>query len=397
MNDNELIFDDQLNIESEEESSEEDYSEDFQIDEYELTSSPNDFNIMTINSFIESGAIIIPGFQRNFVWDIKRASKLIESIILGLPVPQIFLYEEAKNKFLVMDGQQRLMTIFYFIKQKFPKRERRTELREIFSKNGNIPDEILFDEEYFTTFKLSLSKTKERHKNKFNGLTYKTLGEYRTQFELRPIRNVIVKQNVPKDDNSSVFEIFNRLNSGGINLTPQEIRGSLYHSKFYDLLYKLNLEPVWRKLLRTEAPDLHMRDVELLLRGFAMMIDGDNYFSSLAKFLNDFSNKMKKITPDKIIFYESYFKSFLEHCSELPEETFINKKTKRFNTFLFEAILFATSIDKINNNQLYSGKIDLSKIKLMESDSEFNEFSIAGTTNKSSVVKRLEIAKKYFI
>lgn len=378
---------------------EEDASEDFQIDEYDLTSSPNDFNIMTINSFIESGAIVIPGFQRNFVWDIKRASKLIESIILGLPVPQIFLYEETKNKFLVMDGQQRLMTIFYFIKQRFPKREKRADLREIFSKYGNIPDDILYNDEYFTGFKLSLSKTKDRHKNKFNGLTYKTLGEYRTQFELRPIRNVIVKQNVPKDDNSSVFEIFNRLNSGGINLTPQEIRGSLYHSMFYDLLYRLNLEPIWRRLLKMDAPDLHMRDIELLLRGFAfaMMLDGNNYYSSLAKFLNDFSNRMKKITHDKITFYELYFKSFLEYCSDLPADTFINKKTKRFNTFLFEAILFATSIDKITVDKLYTDKIDLSKIKLMESDSEFNEYSVAGTTNKASVLKRLEIAKKYFV
>ena len=71
---------------------EEELEESFDIDEYDLTSTPNDFNILTINSFIESGSIKIPGFQRNYVWDIKRASKLIESLILGLPIPQIFLY-----------------------------------------------------------------------------------------------------------------------------------------------------------------------------------------------------------------------------------------------------------------------------------------------------------------
>ena len=105
--------------------------EDFQdeeenyVAEYDITVSPNDFNINTIFDFIDSGVVNIPGFQRNYVWDIKRASKLIESLLIGLPIPQIFLYEEKKNKFLVIDGQQRLMTIYYFKKRRFPKAEKR--------------------------------------------------------------------------------------------------------------------------------------------------------------------------------------------------------------------------------------------------------------------------------
>src|SRR5205085_6959204 len=116
--------------------------DDFQIDEYDLTATPNDFNVITIHNFIDSGAVKIPGFQRNYVWDIKRASKLIESLILGLPVPQVFLYEESRNSFLVIDGQQRLMTIYYFIKRRFPKRDRRVELRKIYNESRQVPDEI---------------------------------------------------------------------------------------------------------------------------------------------------------------------------------------------------------------------------------------------------------------
>ena len=63
--------------------------DDIQVDEFDITAAPNDFNVLTINSFLESGAVRIPGFQRNYVWDIGRASKLIESLILGLPVPQV--------------------------------------------------------------------------------------------------------------------------------------------------------------------------------------------------------------------------------------------------------------------------------------------------------------------
>src|SRR3954454_4984522 len=68
-----------------------------QISEYDITASPNDFNIGTIYHFIESGSLKIPAFQRNYVWDIKRASKLVESILIGLSIPQIFLYEKARN------------------------------------------------------------------------------------------------------------------------------------------------------------------------------------------------------------------------------------------------------------------------------------------------------------
>src|SRR5687767_7156767 len=86
-----------------------DYAEDvddIEVEEYDITAAPNDFNVLTIFSFLESGAVRVPGFQRNYVWDISRASKLIESLILGLPVPQVFLYEVERNSFLVIDGQQ---------------------------------------------------------------------------------------------------------------------------------------------------------------------------------------------------------------------------------------------------------------------------------------------------
>ena len=189
-----------------------------QVEEYDITVSPNDFNVMTLHSFVESGSVSIPGFQRNFVWDLRRASKLIESLILGLPVPQLFLYEQDRNKFLVIDGQQRLMSIYYFIKKRFPKKEKRAELRLIFEEKGNIPEDVLHDDKYFQNFNLSLSESLPNHANRFKGLNYATLDEYKTQFDLRPIRNIVVKQNGPPRDGSAIYEIFNRLNSGGVTL-----------------------------------------------------------------------------------------------------------------------------------------------------------------------------------
>jgi hypothetical protein len=178
--------------------------EDIQVREYDITATPNDFNVATLFNFIESGAVSIPGFQRNFVWDIKRSSKLIESLILGLPVPQLFLYEQDRNKFLVIDGQQRLMSIYYFIKQRYPRKDKRGELRTIFEKHGRIPDEILHDDANFSNFRLQLPGRLPDQPNPYSRKSYSTLGDGKFQLDLRPIRNVVVRQNSPENDDSSV-------------------------------------------------------------------------------------------------------------------------------------------------------------------------------------------------
>lgn len=371
-----------------------DEEEEFQIDEYDLTATPNDFNVLTINNFIESGAVKIPGFQRNYVWDAVRASKLIESLIIGLPVPQIFLYEEARNKFLVIDGQQRLMSIYYFIKQRFPRKERRVELRTIFDRNGGIPDNILHDDSYFSSFKLSLPENLPNHPNKFKGLNYSTLSDYKTQFDLRPIRNVIVKPNKSNGDglDDSMFEIFNRLNSGGINLTPQEIRSSLYHSKFYEMLSRLNTLPEWRRILQMLELDLQMKDVEILLRSFAMLVDGQNYKPSLTKFLNQFSRKCHSHSDDQNEYLETLFASFLDACKALPDDTFINKGNRRFNIALLEAV-FTSACRRVFASRLpLAGTLDAAKIVALENDPEFITASLEGTTATANVKKRLERA-----
>ncbi|MEA5623963.1 DUF262 domain-containing protein [Nostoc sp. UHCC 0251] len=370
-----------------------DEEDDFQIDEYDLTSTPNDFNVITIYNFMESGAVKIPGFQRNYVWDINRASKLIESIILGLPIPQIFLYEEARNKFLIIDGQQRLMSIYYFIKGRFPLKEKRVELRRIFEKDGSIPDKILSNENYFSKFDLSLTQKLPEQPNKFKGLNYHTLGDYKTQFELRPIRNVIVKQNFPKDDSSSIYEIFNRLNSGGVNLYPQEIRASLYHSPFYEMLNRLNMEEGWRKLLQMNEPDIHMKDVELLLRGFAMLIDGEDYAPSLPKFLNNFSRRSRKNTQEQNDYLENLFKSFLRQFESLLEDPFIGKRNKRFHIALFEAVFASVCKPIFLQHEFLDSPVDISKIKQIEIDGQFIKASSEGTTKKTNVEIRLKRAK----
>jgi hypothetical protein len=173
----------------------------------------------------------------------------------------------------------------------------------------------------------------------------------------------------------------------------QEIRSSLYHSKFYDVLYKLNLEVGWRRLLKLEDPDLHMRDIEILLRGFSMMTNGNNYNPSLAKFLNSYSAIAKKYNIETLDYLEKVFPKILELCTQLPDDTFINKKTKRFNTFLFEGLMYAIGQKHFDARTFPTDFIKYEDIITLETDNEFTSASIQGTTNKDSVEKRLSRAK----
>ncbi|MDZ5843022.1 DUF262 domain-containing protein [Stenotrophomonas maltophilia] len=366
---------------------------DGRIDEYEISSSPNDFNVATIFSFIKSGAVKIPGFQRHFVWDIKRASKLIESLILGLPVPQIFLYEDARNSFLVIDGQQRLMSIYYFMLQRFPRQDRRAELRAIFDKySGDIPLHIIDDDEYFVSFKLKLPEQLPGNPSRFNGLNYSTLGDYKVAFDLRTVRNIIVKQATSTGNDSAVFEIFNRLNSGGVNLTPQEIRASMYHSDFYAVLQRMNSKPGWRQLVGREDLDLHMKDVEILLRAFALLVDADSYAPSMTKFLNLFSKKSKGNTPEHNLYLERIFDEFLVATSRLPSKVFFTPANNRFNISLFESVFYAACKPVFDKRAMQVPEVSITCLNKLRSDPGFISASSEGTSKSDNVYRRLSLA-----
>ncbi|ABW14885.1 protein of unknown function DUF262 [Parafrankia sp. EAN1pec] len=372
--------------------SEEGLDEDGQIDEYDLTSTPNDFNVLTIQSFIESGSVKIPGFQRNYVWDLKRASKLIESIVIGLPVPQVFLYEEGRNSFLVIDGQQRLMTIYYFVRQRFPRKEKRAQIRKVFNEHGRVPDEVLYDEELFENFNLRLPEVSPGKPNKFSGLNYARLGDYQTQFNLRTIRNVIIKQVSPDNDNSSIYEIFNRLNTGGINLTPQEIRASLYHSKFYDMLFRVNMNPVWRNIVGPGEPDLHVRDLEVLLRAVAMWEQGGNYTPSMVRFLNNYSNRAKSYSPSEVEQVEETLTWFFDLARNIPRSAFTSRANNKFSTPLFESVFAAVCNRKSPRKDV---SLEASTVEAIKNDPDFLRYTTQRTTDTSNVKGRLSVAMKY--
>lgn len=231
---------------------------------YSITSYGADYPVDGLVKRLEKGDIVVPlfrlepepgqstvGFQREFVWTKPQADHFIESLLLGLPVPGIFLVKESNGKHLVLDGQQRLRTL------------------------ENFYGGIFQGKEYML----------ENVQEKWRGLTYKTLpADDRRRLDDSIIHATIVRQDEPTEDQSSIYLIFERLNSGGTFLQPQEIRVALYHGQFASLLSKLNNNKYWRALYGKKSARL--KDLELILRFFSLYFYANLYSRPMKDFLN---------------------------------------------------------------------------------------------------------------
>jgi uncharacterized protein DUF262 len=230
---------------------------------YAITSYGADYPVDGLVRRVLAGDIVVPKFQRGYVWSLKEASRFVESLLLGLPVPSIFLSKEKDSQqLLVIDGQQRLLTLRYFYEGIWPLTRKEFSLKGVTSK---------FERE---TYK-SLSQDDKRRLND------------------SIIHAIVIRQEQPSDDDSSIYHIFERLNTSGVSLTPQEIRAAIYHGPFSDLLKELNLVHPWREIY---GPiNKIMRDQELILRFLALFFNANEYSRPMKGFLNSFMGKHRNL------------------------------------------------------------------------------------------------------
>ncbi|MEL4356510.1 MULTISPECIES: DUF262 domain-containing protein [unclassified Luteococcus] len=363
------------------------------VDEYDIVSSPNDWNCLTITSFIDSGAVKIPNFQRNYVWDQKRASKLIESLLLGLPIPQVFLYEEARNSFLVIDGQQRLLTLYFYMKGRFPKTSSRAAVRHLLQGGQGIDQAKLADDDLFEDFKLKLPSRTDGSRNKFHGKKYLGLEDYKSTLDLRTIRNIVVKQTTPEGD-AAMFEIFNRLNSQGVNLTPQEIRASLFHSKLMQSVIGMNEDHGWRTVLGLKTPDPRMKDTEVLLRSLALARDLNSYSGTMANFINRFAGSAKRYSDAQADDAIADLRSFIGAVAAVghPEAPEAFRRGGKFSGILFESVFAAW----VQLGKQADGEQVVQVAKQVREHNTFADSLQEGSTKSVNVKKRINLAKAYF-
>jgi len=240
---------------------------------YEITNYPSDMPLAEYRRKKENDALIIPNFQRKYVWSKRDASKLVESFLLGLPVPGVFLYKRrSDNKFLVVDGQQRILSALYFMEGLFKER----------------------------TFRL------ENVRSRWDGKTFKELDEAdRRHLEDSILRATIIQQLDPEDD-TSIYHIFERLNTGGKNLNPMEVRRCVYASPFAEKLEELNKDVNWRLLIGSTKEDIRYRDVEWILRAFAFCCRQAEYEKPMKKFLTDFMKDNHKNSAESQLAVERF-------------------------------------------------------------------------------------------
>ena len=148
----------------------------------------------------------------------------------------------------IIDGQQRLLSIYFFVKGRFPKSvDSRFMIRSGINEGAQLVT-MLSDNNIFQDFVLKLSDNRDKP-SRYDGKKFATLDrDTQIKFRLRRyLRTVVVRQNKPDDNNSSMFEIFNRLNTGGTPLNHQEIRASLYYCDFYKMLVQVNSNKIGDK------------------------------------------------------------------------------------------------------------------------------------------------------
>lgn len=176
-------------------------------------------------------------------------------------------------------------------------------------------------------------------------------------------------------------------------LKPQEIRMSIYYSPFYEkLVSELNKHIVWRKFLGKKNPDLHMSEIEVLVRAFAMLDMSNEYKSPLRNFLNEFSKRAMDFDENEIKRHSKIFFDFWSSCEDLPAEAFRNDKNK-FVISLFEAV-YVTICEKIKCEGLNGRKISCESLAKLKNDSVFYEASQGNTASITSVKNRLQRARE---
>lgn len=221
-------------------------------DDRPVTSQSSDWTISALRDKLERGQLDLqPKFQREYVWSLKPElpSRLIESLLLEIPIPPIYFGKVGEGRLEMIDGQQRLTTLVNFVSNKFPLRK----LHRMASLNHKF-------------FK-DLSK------------------EQQEKILDTPIRSIVIDA---ASNTELRYEVFERLNRGSMNLNEQELRNCVYRGPFNDLLAELEDDLYWRKAKGGDLPEGRFKEREMILRFFAFANRLSNYTGSLKRFLNEY-------------------------------------------------------------------------------------------------------------
>lgn len=323
-----------------------------------------DYTVSTLFSLMMDRKIKIPDFQRGYVWNRSQASRLIESLIIQCPIPVVYLSQEPNGDLIVIDGQQRLSSIKYF-----------------------LSDAIALQ-----------------------GLTtYPELNDYEaSQIDPRildHIKNRTIRCiTILKDTHPQIkYDVFERLNTGSVKLNAHELRNGLNQGPLMLRVNALSGEKDFKSVTSTKK-DSRMKAAELVLRFFAFKANRQNYEKPLSSFLDNFANLNRSAPLDKIEKLETDFTQAKKLCllyfgSDAykmynPEQ----KKFGGFNSAIYDSQMLG--ISECKNQAVLSGKADAAAVKAafiqLFNDSQYIGSVQRATSDETAVSRRIDKAISAF-
>ncbi|MBT9776657.1 DUF262 domain-containing protein [Clostridium sp. MCC353] len=318
-----------------------------------------------MNMYEEGELIISPEFQRAFRWEKSTQTRFIESLVLGIPIPPIFVAETKKNVWELVDGLQRLSTVLSFFGKLKDK-----------EKNNLILEEasILTELRGFTIDSLPLN--------------YKLL-----------LKRAVCRVEVIRYDSEfdMRYELFNRLNTGGVLLSEQEIRNCIfrpYDNKFNNFIQELSKKEYFTNIIKIRKEDeQRMYAQELVLRFFTLKNFGTTFDKNIQKHMD---NYMLKVSKGEINFrYKEEERIFEQTCNILYglEDNIFKLSTLNFSTSMYDALMIniALNIEKVNK---YTADELLDRINSLKKDKGFRKNTNAASSSKYRINSKIEIADK---
>jgi hypothetical protein len=349
-----------------------------------------------INLYKNDELIIRPEYQRLFRWSEVQKTALIESILLSIPIPPIFVAEDQNGVWELVDGLQRVSTFISFFGElkgsgwKIDHQEEGINLEEEEIEEENIEG----TEEGKTINKWTLQE----------GGLVKSLEGFNvdslpTNLKINLKRAVCRVEILRGESSTSMkYELFKRLNSGGSKLTPQEIRNAIYRGvdpRFNELLLKISQSDVFVSLTQLSRGKLNeLYDQELVLRFFAFYRNAENVNENMEKFLNNFMEATVQDADFNYDAYESLIMRILKLINQLGDAKIFRNESNLFVPAYFEGILIgvAQNIDK------YTEKLELLNLKItqLKSDVDFKRYSGSASNSRSRIRNRLKRVDEIF-
>jgi hypothetical protein len=304
---------------------------------------------------------IAPEYQRQFRWSDERQSTFIESVFLGIPVPSLFMAANSDASWELIDGVQRLSTLAHFVAE--PRH------LEVIGR----PD--------------ALRLTGLQKLETFNDMAFSDFpGTVRTQFLLKPLKITTISD---KSDLNVRFDLFERLNTGGVTLTSQEIRACLYRGQFSEFLRELAMNKAFRTVVRLKRSDEHnaMRE-DFVLRFFAYLHDYTKFDHIVTDFLNDYMEKSSKTfdySHNRGIFEDT----FARLAKLFPQGL---KRGSLTPANLFEAVAVGAALALKKTGHLQTSGV----AKWVSSDA-LRQLTSGGTNTNKMVRGRIEFCRDKFL